>query len=149
MAKQSGSPFGFDFPSFDFTKMMADFKMPGLDMTAVGDAQRKNIEALTAANRKAFEGVQAVAKRQAEFMQEAMSELTTAMQQMAVTGTPEDKAAQQAEIAKAAFERAIENMRELSDMVAKANAETADLVTKRISESLDEIKALLAKHKAN
>jgi len=41
----------FDFSKFDLRKMMGDLKIPGLDMEVLMNTQRKNIEALTAANK--------------------------------------------------------------------------------------------------
>ena len=58
----------FDLGKFDVTKMLGDVKIPGFDMQASMDAQRKNIEALTAANQTAVQGMQAVAQRQAEIL---------------------------------------------------------------------------------
>ena len=45
-------------PVFDFTKLMSQFRLPGVDFAALVDRERKNIEALTKANRIAFEGWQ-------------------------------------------------------------------------------------------
>ena len=56
-----------------FTKMMKDFNLPGLDTDAIVANQRRNVEALTSANRVALEGVQAVVKRQVEIVQETMN----------------------------------------------------------------------------
>ena len=55
-------PAGFPAPNFgDFTKIFADMKMPAMpDMEAFIAANRRNIEAITAANRIALEGAQAV-----------------------------------------------------------------------------------------
>ncbi len=66
----------FDLSKFDMTKMMGDVKIPGFDMQAIMDAQRKNIEALNAANQTAVQGIQAVAQRQAEILSQAMSEVS-------------------------------------------------------------------------
>lgn len=54
-------------PSFDFTKLLNQYKLPGVNFSAVIDYERKNIEALTRANRAVFEGWQALVTRQAEF----------------------------------------------------------------------------------
>ena len=62
--------------SFDPTKIMGEvqnllqqYKLPGLDMEALAATQKKNIEALTTANRTAVEGLQALARRQTEVLQ--------------------------------------------------------------------------------
>ena len=53
-------------PVFDFTKLMSQFRLPGVDFAALVDRERKNIEALAKANRIAFEGWQRLVRRQAE-----------------------------------------------------------------------------------
>lgn len=153
MAKTSSNPFF----AFDMTKVMAEFdptkmadefakmagqmQVPGVDMGAVVESQRKNLDAVTQANKQALEGMQAVTARQAEILQETMAETTGVIEALASTATsPQDAAAKQAELAKAAFEKALGNMKELADMVAKSNAEATETINTRISESLDEIK---------
>jgi len=49
MADENTNSSSGDFgkmPSFDFTKLMKDFKLPGVDLAAIMDRERKNIEAL-------------------------------------------------------------------------------------------------------
>src|SRR5664279_31152 len=59
-------------PNFDFTTLMKDFKLPGVDLATIMDREKKNIEALAEANRVAFEGWQALVQRQAEILQESI-----------------------------------------------------------------------------
>lgn len=145
MAKSENPFLDMDFTkSMDFSKFMEQWKVPGLDPQALLEAQRKNIEAITAANRVAFEGVQAISRRQAEILRQSMEEMSRVMQEMAATGAPEQKMAKQAELAKQAFEKAIANMRELAEMGAKSNTEAVETINKRVAESLDEIRESLA-----
>ncbi|PWC39703.1 phasin family protein [Azospirillum sp. TSO35-2] len=141
MAKLSGNP----FLEFDPSKLMGDLKMPGLDMESILASQRKNIEAVTAANQLAFEGLQAVLRRQAELLRNATEEASSYVNQVISAGTPEEKAAKQADLVKAAFEKSLSNIRELSELVAKSNTEAAEILAKRVSDSLDEVKAAIAK----
>lgn len=131
----------------EFSKMMKQYKLPGVDIDSVVASQKKNLEALTSANRVAFEGLQAVAKRQAEILQETMNEASKAVDSMSKAGSPPEVAAKQAELAKDAFERALGNMKELADMVTKANQEATSTINSRISATLDEIKELALKMK--
>ena len=62
-------------PFFDFTKLMSQFRLPGVDFAALVDRERKNIEALAEANRIAFEGWQRLVRRQAEILQETMKKV--------------------------------------------------------------------------
>ncbi|MFC5355113.1 phasin family protein [Azospirillum himalayense] len=141
MAKQTGNP----FLEFDLSKVLGEYKVPGLDVESILASQRKNIEAVTAANQLAIEGLQAVLRRQAEIVRSSVEEAGSYVNQVAAAGTPEEKAAKQAELVKVAFEKALSNIKELAELVAKSNTEAADVLSKRVSESLDEVKAAIAK----
>ncbi len=131
----------------EFSKMLKQYNLPGVDMDALMASQKKNMEALTQANRVALEGMQAVAKRQAEILQETMNEASKAVDVLSKAGSPTEVAAKQAELAKDAFERALSNMRELAEMVAKSNQEATSTINARISGTLDEIKDMALKMK--
>lgn len=133
------------FLEMDITKMMADFKMPGLDMEALVSAQRRNVEALTQANQLAVECMQAVARRQSEILRQTMEEASKSMRDLFEQGPPEDKLAKQTELAKVAMEKALANMRELAEMVTKSNREAFDVINRRVTESMDEMKGLMSK----
>ena len=141
------NPFGdFDFSKMmDPSKLMGDFKVSGVDMEKVVSSQRRNLEALTAANQLAVEGMQAVARRQAEIFRQAMEESSAAMRAVMAAGSPEDKAARQTELTKEAFKRAIANMRELAEMVAKSQGEALEVINKRVTDSLDELRDTIGK----
>ncbi len=128
----------------DLTKVMADFKLPNVDVEAMVAAQRKNIETFSNANKLALEGMQAVAKRNMEIMQQTMTDMTEAMKAIASADAPQAKAAKQAEMFKAGYERAMQNMRELQDMVQKVSGDTLGVLNKRVAEALDEVKAMMA-----
>lgn len=130
---------------FDISKYMSDFKLPGLDVETLVGSQRKNIEALTQANKLAYEGLQAVLKRQVEILRQTMDEVAVVSKDIAEPGTPQDKAAKQAELAKEAFERSLSNMRELAEMIAKANNEAFELLNKRFTQNLDEMRDVFVK----
>jgi len=131
----------------ELSNMMKQYKLPGVDVDSIVASQKKNLEALTSANRTAFEGLQAVAKRQAEILQQTMNEASKAVDSLSKAGSPTDVAAKQAELTKDAFERALANMRELAEMVTKANNEATTTINTRISSSLDEMKDLALKMK--
>ncbi len=141
MAKQGAYPF-FEM---DVSKMMSDFKVPGVDIEAIMASQKRNIEAVTAANQLAIEGMQAVVRRQAEILRQTMEETSAMVTEMMSAGSPEDKMAKQAELVKTAFEKALANMKELAEMVAKSNTEASNVISQRVSESLEELKAHMAK----
>ena len=131
----------------ELTRKLKDYKLPGIDFEAVVASQRNNVEALANASRAAFEGAQAVAKRQAEILQETMNQTAKSFGTLAEAGSPPEVAAKQAELAKEAFEKALGNMRELAEMVTKAQQGAIDTISGRISQSLDEIKEMALKMK--
>jgi len=131
----------------EFGKMFANGKMPMVDVDAVTAAQRKNIEAVQAANQVAIEGFQAVARRQAELVREASEELQSMFKDLAGANA-EDRFAKQADAVKALFEHAVANTNEIATMVQKTNSEAATLINKRVSENLDEVKTVFAPAKA-
>jgi phasin family protein len=138
----------FGIPGVDMTKMFSNFNAPGVDMQSLLSSQRKNIEALTQANKVALEGMQAVFRRQAEILKQSIEETTAATRDLSSpAGSPQDKVAKQTEIAKSAFEKSLANARELSEIVTKANGEAVDLLNKRFSAMLDEFKDAVAKGK--
>jgi phasin family protein len=132
----------------ELTRKLRDYKLPGIDIDAVVASQRKNVEALANASRAAFEGTQAVAKRQAEILQETMKQTAKSLDALAKAGSPPEVAAKQVELAKEAFEKALGNMRELAEMVTKAQQGAVETISGRISQSLDEIKEMALKMKA-
>jgi phasin family protein len=75
-----------------------------------------------------------------------MMEMTEAMRAMASLEAPQAKAAKQAELLKTAYEHAVANMKELSDLIQHSNGEALALINKRFVEAMDEVKALT--HKA-
>jgi phasin family protein len=134
---------GTGLPDFDFTKIFAEMKLPALpNMDAFVAASRKNMETLSAANRIALEGAQAVARRHMEIMQQSMAEVTEAMKALSSLDAPQAKAAKQAELLKTAYERAVANMKELSDLIQHSNGEALALINQRFVEAMDEVKAL-------
>lgn len=133
------------FFDFDISKYLGDFKVPGMDVDSLVTSQRKNIEALTQANKLAYDGLQAVVKRQVEILRQTVDEVAQVTKDIAEPGNPQDKAAKQTELAKEAFERSLSNLRELSEMIAKANTEAFDLLNKRFTQNMDELRDALLK----
>jgi phasin family protein len=127
------------FKQNDFTKLLANMKMPGVDADAVVKAQQKNMDALVEANKAAAAGYQDLFKKQIAIFEETMAEAQRQMQSFDAAKIDE-RAKAQAELAKAAFEKALANMQALAESAQKANAEAYEIVSARIRESIDELK---------
>ena len=129
----------------DMMRAFTALKMPGLPgLQAFADTQKRNLEALTMANKLAMEGVQAVGRRNMEIMQQVMGEITSAVQSMtAAEGSPNTKAAQQAEMMKTSYERAVANMQEIAELIQKSNGEAVGVLNRRFAEALEEVKGMV------
>ena len=122
----------WEMPFFDFTKLLEQHKLPGVNVAALLDRERKNIEALTKANMIAFEGFQALVRKQSEILQETMKQTIANARQQDVS--------KNMEVAKQGFEKALDHMRELAEMAAKSQKEAFEVVRKRVDENMEEIR---------
>ena len=136
---------GSAFNPEEIMKLFGSMKMPNADhLQSLAEAQKRNVEAMVTANRLAMEGAQAVAKRNFEIMQQSMAELAHSVQGMAtLDGNPAQKAQQQAEAMKTAYERAVANMKELSDLIQKSNGEAMEVLNRRFAEAMEEVRGLM------
>lgn len=145
--------FKFPFADVDFTKVWgefkvptaADFRFPALNIEAFAEAQRKNIAVMTSANTAAFEAFKALAERQADMVRAMTEEFSKAASEIMAAASIEEKAAKQADVAKKTYDTSIANLRELSEMIAKSNEQTLDVVNARVAEVIEEIKTAIAK----
>lgn len=153
MSKTTQNPFDFSklVGTFDpsemmdsFNKTVGQYQVPGVDTGALLDAQRKNLEALTTANRQALEGMQVVLTRQGEMLRETMEEARKVLDDLGASSSPAEVASKQGKLLKEALEKVAGNMRELAEMTAKSNTEAFETINRRLSESMQEIKALAA-----
>ena len=129
-----------------FMNMFGQYKAPNVDMSAVTEAQRKNLEALAAANKSAIEGTRLLMQRQAEMIQKAMSEATAAAQSLASSKDPAEAAEKQTKLMEEAMSQAIANATEISELVTKTQDETAKVINDRVTQGMEELKANMAKY---
>ena len=134
----------YSFFDMDVSKYLAPFKVPALDVDAVMASYRRNVEAVTAANQCALEGVGALARRQAEIARESIESYTKAVSELLADGTVDEKATRQAELARQAYDRAVANARELSDMISKTSNEAFGLLNDRVREGFGEVQDIVA-----
>jgi phasin family protein len=107
MSNFPNNPFG------DITKMLEQFKIPGVDMTAMIESGKKDIAAVVESNKKAMEGMQALAKKQTEMFANAMQEIQSAGKNLSVDAV---NPAKHAELAKKAYEKALADMKVLAEI---------------------------------
>jgi phasin family protein len=129
-------------PFEDLTKLMEQFKLPGVDMTAFVEARRKDVAALTEANKVAYESMQALAAKQTEMLTQAMQGIQEAAK-AAATGSGMVDPAKQAEAAQAAYKKALADMQELAEIARKSQTEAMASITQRASEHMQEFKKMM------
>jgi phasin family protein len=111
------------------------------DMTSLLAAQRRNMEALAAANKIVWEAAQSIGKRNVEIVLQALGGISESMQMSDVPECPGDRAIRQTETAIKAYEDVMTNMRELGETIQHANAEAMEVLGKRFTEAADETKS--------
>ena len=123
----------------DLGRLVDKFKIPGIDVAAIVEAQRKDMEALAEANRQAYEGIKALAQRRNEILQESLVEWQAAMKEAG----GKDALARGAAQAKKGVQQAIANFTELADMEAQTRSKAWKVVQDRFQENLANLQKLL------
>jgi phasin family protein len=117
-------------------------RFSGPEVERVFASQRRNVEAMMQANRLALDGVQAVWRRQLDFIQKAIEGLTALFDNLAAKPGPmNERFAKHAEYSKQAFERNLANTRELTELATKASSDAINIINQRFCKSLDEVRS--------
>lgn len=119
----------------DYANMFRD----SFDFSNVTELQRRQAEVLSATSQMIVENTQAIFQRQAELAQTSTKEVIEASREALSAGTPEAGMAKQAELAKSLFEGSVENVREVSEMIAKSGFEAFDMINQATAESISDL----------
>jgi phasin family protein len=117
--------------------MLEQFKVPGVDMSAFVESRKKDIEAIVDANKIAYDSMQSLARKQTEMLKQAMQDIQEAAK--AGIGDP----SKQADVARNACVKALEDMKDLAEIARKSQADTMASITQRANDHVDEIKKML------
>ena len=126
---------------FDVSKAFTDFRFRPFDVEAVWAAQRRNIEALSQANRAAVEGAHEVARRNIELTREAFEGFSALMHELTQPVSAEDRIAKNTEYAKKLIEKGVSHTREVATIATKAGSNAAEILHRRATEGLDEFRS--------
>jgi len=128
------------FPGFeDLKKLIEKFQLPSVDIDALLDWQRRDMEALTEANRQASEGLKALVERRNEILRETLAEWQAAVKD----ATSAEAISKRAEAAKQGVQKAMANFRELSEMEAQSRNNAWKIVQERMQENMATLQKLL------
>jgi phasin family protein len=125
----------------EYTKLITQFKLPGVDIASVLEARRKDIEALAEANMTALAGVQQLGQKQMDIVRSATAELQSLVTRLGTPGS--QSAAATAEGVQKALQKAFTDMQELADAAYRSQTDSIAVVTKRFAEHVEELKALV------
>jgi phasin family protein len=132
-------------PFSQFSAMFQQYKLPGFDVQAILDARRKDVEALAAANRVAFGGMEALRDKQIEILRRALSDFQGIAQQFA--SSPSQASANPTEVVQKALHQALADMQDIAQKTQQAQTEAYAIVTKRIEEAAKELKSTMEQPK--
>ena len=133
-AATEANPFG------DLTKLLEQFKVPGVDMSSLMDARRKDIEALVQANKAVYEGMQALALRQADMLKQAIQGIQDAARSATTAvGDP----VKQAELARNAMLKVFSDTKDLAEIVRSSQADAMARITERSTQNMQDMKTMM------
>ncbi|MDH6229623.1 phasin family protein [Mesorhizobium soli] len=136
MAKKSES----DTFTGMFTQLGDALKMPRVDVDAIIDHNRRNLEALQKAASASATGASELMSKQREIFQETLREITD-MGQNFRAGNPQEMMTKQADFARRSFEAAVKNAGDSAEIMRKSGSESLDILRKRIHDAMEEIRS--------
>lgn len=131
-----------NFSFAELTRMIEQFKVPGLDMSAVMASRRKDVEAMLEANQVAQAAMRDLVNKQAELLMKTMQAFQAAAGG-AAAGPAFAEPGKQAELARTAFQKALEDMTELAEIMRKAQTDASAHISQRAAERMEEIRNML------
>lgn len=136
MAKQPATPSFMDM----FAQFGRDLKLPNVDVEAVLEHHRKNLEALEKSAKASAAGASSLVTRQRQMLEDTLREVSELADSYRSPGTPREVMARQTEFARKAFESAVGNAGEVAEIVRKSGTESIDILRERIRQAMTEIR---------
>ncbi|MEM9061694.1 MAG: phasin family protein [Pseudomonadota bacterium] len=148
------------FPFFDFNAMTDAMKVPGFDklpgfdkmpefptfdMGVFQEAQKKNMAAFVEANKTAYSGYAAIAKRQTEMFEAAIAETKDRINALQGQGMTVESAQANYETLKTAMEKAMSDVKEVAEMANSTNTDAFEILKSRAEEAFAEMQEATGK----
>ncbi|CAG9256688.1 phasin family protein [Paraburkholderia caribensis] len=124
----------------EYTKLFGQFKLPGIDMGAMLESRRKDIEAIAEANTTALAGVQSLAQKQSGILRTTLGELLAFVTRLTQGG---QSIVNTGDTVKQTLHKALVDVQDLADTAYRAQSDSVAVVTKRVAERVEELKTLL------
>ena len=105
-------------------------------------AQQRYIDALASAGQIVVDGVKTIAQRQGEMMQSSVDQFMSASQDALSMKATDLQPADQLAKAKAQYEAAVNNAKELAEIAMKAQGEAVAVLSKCVMANIDDLKVM-------
>ena len=112
-----------------------------IDADKVLAAQQRNIDAIANASQIVVDGAKALAQRQSEMVQSSVDQWMAAGQGAMTLKPGEFVPTDQLTKVKSAYESAVANAKEMTDIAMKAQSEAASVLTKCFMANIEDMKA--------
>jgi hypothetical protein len=141
MSKATTPDFTNPFGNLD--ELLKQFKVPGVDVSAIIESRRKDMDAVIAANQATAAAMQQVAKKQTEILTQALQAAQNNALQLAkgVGGVIDPM--KQAELTRKAYEKALADIKEVGEIAQKAQPAAMTGITARAQQSAQELTKLM------
>ena len=141
MSKATTPDFTNPFGNLD--ELLKQFKVPGVDVNAIIESRRKDMDAVIAANQATAAAMQQVAKKQTEILAQALQAAQDNALKLAkgVGGVIDPM--KQAELTRKAYEKALADIKEVGEIAQKAQTTAMTGITARAQQSAQELTQLM------
>ncbi|MCG5535928.1 phasin family protein [Ectothiorhodospira mobilis] len=125
-------------------RLMQQYGLPSMDPQVLMEAQRRNMEAVVAANRTLLEGTEALMRHQADLMREVFEEMNRSAGQLSADEDPAQRAARQMDMVGRIYDHLSGHLREASQQVLRTQEATMTQLDARFRDSLQELRGMSA-----
>ncbi len=128
--------------STEKTGAFPNFKMPNVDMNAIMDSYKKNLEVLGLINKMSIEVCNGITKLQSAFIKQMITDMGSIWEK---TTKPSEMVAKFNEVTRDTVAKAVGNSKQISEMIVSTNKELSEAITKRMKDSMEEAKNIVNK----
>lgn len=130
-----------------FNSFGREMKVPKMDIEAVLEHHRKNLEALQKSASATATGASSIMAKQRDALQQQLNEIAEMAQSYRAPPGAQEALSKHADFVRRSFEAAVQNASEVAQIAQKSGAESLEVLRARIRESMDEIRESYDKHK--
>ena len=121
----------------DIIQQSRKLKVPGLDIEAVLQGRRKDVEALLDVGRIGTQSAESIASNQVDMLRNALEDFRGVLSLQAGAD------ASRVDASHHAAKRALDSIGELADIVLKSQAAALEVASRRVRDSIEELKGQL------